>query len=351
MKKAKNQWDELSKSVICFQKLNQKHEKETYYMKKMYKSIRERCLVMVYMDRKIRKLISEEEMSGFIIYLDERLKQIILGFTPRNNTSFEIFFMKVVSFRALNYLAKIIRKEKMDFALSKFVYQEDQTQKVDDKYFLFTDSQQDPKNEQIIRNLRYICAKRTSFQKRIFIYMISFVLYLKTDTIERICKNFNIKIEETIAIANKVIKDTIEKENTRKDKFLEIRNKNWSKLLYTQLELEQVCEENKLVKLQKKEQSYIDKNTHVNQKLDMLRKRINYSLMAKVLKIPSGTISSTVYMVKNILKAIEAEELEKVLYEQKVSTCIQIPKEVEEIPLFSPFEAFDIAGIRELEEE
>ncbi len=350
MNKTKNHWDQLSKSVISFQKLNEKHGRETEYMKKLYRSIREQCLVKVYMDTRIRKLISEEEMSGFIIYLEERLRPIILGFIPKN-TSFEIFFMKVASYRALNYLSKKARKEKMDFALSKFVFLEDQAKEFDDDCFPFTDKQQSPKNARAVNILRHICTKRTSFQKRIFIYMISFVLYLKAETVEKICEDFNMNIEETFAISNKILQEITDKSSKKKVKFLEMRNKNWSYLLYTQLELEQVCEENRFALLQEKEQRYIDKNTLVNQKLDMLRKRTNYSLLSKVLKLPSGTISSTIYLVKNVLKAIETEEFENVLYERKLASFIQAPKEVEELPPFSPFEAFGINGIWELQEE
>ncbi len=339
MNKRKNQMDQLSKSILSFQKLTKKYQQETQYMRKLYESIKGQCLVFIYMAPKIRKLISEEELSGFIIYLEERFKPIVLSFN-HNKSSFENFLLKVASFRALNYLSKKIREERLDFALSKFSYLEEQARVSEKESYLFLNEQQCPEKEREINILRYICTKRPSFQKRIFIYMLSIVPYLDAEFVEKICESFNIDLEETLAIVDVVVRKSTQIPINSREKYLTIRNRNWSRLLYTQLELEQVCENNKFEALQKREQLYLCKNENVNLKLDTLKKKVNYSLLSEVLNIPIGTISSTIYLVKNVLKAIGTDKFEKIADEGSLVSLIQNATIVEELPIFSPFKEF-----------
>lgn len=350
MSKRGNQLDQLSRSIMNFQRLSEKHELETWYMKKLYESIKSQCLVIVYMAPKIRKLITEEELSGFILYLEERLKPILLSFNPQK-MCFEPYLIRVASFRALNYLSKKIKTEKMDFALAKHTYLEDQAKAKDNDWTTVIDKQNSPESERIVKVLRYICQKRPSFQKRLFIYALSIMPFLESKTIERICKNFNINIRQTLILSNRIVDQTNMDTVTRREKYLEMRNRNWSHLLYTQLELEQVCESTKLKLLQKKEQYYIDKNNDVNLRIEMLRKKLNYQIIGKVLNVPTGTISSTIYLVKNVLKAIGTEELSVVSDRRGLVALIENADVVDSLPRFSPFKVFGVEEVEEFEEQ
>ena len=348
MSGGKQNLDPLSKTIRNFQKLNEVHEKETTYMKKLYKSIKGQCLEIVYLSPKIKDLVTEEELSGFILYLEERLKPLILNFDPKR-TSFEYYLIKMVSFRALNYLAKKIKEERLDFALSRHVYIEEQARIAEKEWTLFMDEQKCPNKERITNILRYICHKRPSFQKRIFIYLLSILPYIAFETIEKICDAFNIDIEQTLVISNMIF-EKMSQCSTSRDRYLDMRNRNWSQLLLTQFELEQVCESFERGKLQKKEHFYSCRNEQVNIKLDTLRKKLNYQHISKTLKIPPGTISSTVYLVKNVLIAIETGAVGKV-DKRGLVALIQEANEVSSLPDFRPFDVFDIDEFDRLQEE
>lgn len=354
MNDEKNQYELLSESIRNFQKLNEAHEKETKYMKQLYESIKDQCLVLVYMSPRIKNLITEEEMSGFIIYLEERLKPILLAFNPEKSC-FETYITKVVSFRALNYLSKKIRAEKMDFALAKYTYQEEQIKALESQWLMANERYKEGSNyNNTVKILRYLCHIKPSFQKRLFIFLISIFPYLMTTTKEKICKDFNFDLEQTFQIYNRVIEKASQKAaGKREQKYLEKRNRSWSRFLYAQEELELIGETSGEYKgknkLEKQIEFYKRINGAANSTLNSLRKSLNYVILAKELNMPTGTLSSITYSVRNLLEAIRTKESNDI--SGGLLETINRAEEVEELKRFEPFLEFGIKGEDELQEE
>ena len=339
----KNPLDALSKSVINLQRLIEKHGDERK-IKRLLETIKMQCLVEVYTSPIIAKLVSEEEMSGFILYLNERLQPILLSY-KEEKCSFKNYLIQMASFRALNYLSKRAKLLKMDFALAQYSFVEEQARNYNSKSSNPAEEvQKRYENEEVINILRYMCIKRPSLQRKIFIYLVGIFPYLSSDVIDNMCKSFNIDIDQTLKIFERIFEKSIKPNSTPiRKKILDRRNKSWSFLLYT----ENIIEHSSFIgmesdKLEQQANKYRRKNEIANSKLDDLKKNMSYSIIAKELKIPAGTISSTVYFIRNILEGIGLEKRDGVM------SLIRQPVKNVVLPRFEPFVEF---GLTELKEE
>ena len=335
MRKAQKELDPLTKSVVRLQKLLAKDGDERK-IKKLYETLRMQSLVEVYTSPVIEKLVSEEEMSGFILYLDERLKQVITAYDAKR-CPYKNYLIQVASFRALNYISKKTKLAKMDFALSQYSYAEEQELNYSTPWQDFPDELQNKyRNEDTINILRYMCSKRPQLQRKIFIYLLGAFPHLSSDVIDNICKNFNIDIDQTLKIYERIFERSIRPNTTpSKQRYLNQRNKNWSFQLCAEAELRYAQATGSEEEQQELEQQIIrfrERNKSANSKLVKVKKKMNYTLISQELNIPKGTVSSTIYFIKSVLKAIGMGELE---VEEDTGKEVVLPR-------FKPFLEFDL---------
>lgn len=334
--------DPFTKSVTSYQKLKAQKAQEgnTSKLKKLYEKIRTQSLIEVYISPVINKLITEEEMSGFILYLDERLETIVLAFRD-GKTKFLNYLLQIAGFRALNYLEKKERMAKMDFALSKYIYAQEQERQYNAQWKGIFEEKQKYEKQETIDFLKKLCTIRPSFQRKLFIYLLSIFPYLTAETIDSLCQDFNFSLAQTRTIFNRLF-DRITKKNssTLRKKYLEQRNVNWAHFLYMQ----DIIEEEKNLGVNEKQQQmraqaerFMKRNESANYRLDILKKNMNYADIARELKIPAGTISSTIYFVKNIFEAIGMEG--KRDYVEIVRQVGEVQAGVK-LPYFEPFKEF-----------
>ncbi len=352
MGKTQNQLDSLSKSVINYQKLQAKGGEERK-QKRLYEAIRTQSLVAIYTSAIIARVITEEEMSGFILYLDERLPTIVLSYDCKKSGYMD-YLLQMAAYRALNYIAKKIKMAKMDFALAQYVYVEQQEQSYIGWQSLIEDDQTMYTDAETINILRYLCKKRPSFQKKIFIYLLGVLPYLSSDVVSNICNSFNIDLEQTMCIFQRIYDKSNKPETvSRWQQFEQRRNKNWSYFLYTQGELEYVSELGATKEVQKLEEQfarYKVRNESANSKLEAIRRKTSYTLIAKELHIPRGTVSSTAYFIRNVLEAIGLEKTKQEELAKKNGLISIIRQsyqaEVVELPRFEPMLEFNLESSR-----
>lgn len=167
MKRNCSRKERLADLVQRFLALNGKNPTETRHMRRLYRSIRDLCLVRVYTQPSIRKLISEDEMSGFILEMDAALKPILLKYDSRK-LDFDIYLRKAAEFKAFNYLTAKAKRDRLEaVALKNHMTEtyEDRWEPdwenllQDDKLFGIGD-------QRAIHALRYMCSERPNFQKK-----------------------------------------------------------------------------------------------------------------------------------------------------------------------------------------
>lgn len=353
MKRNCSRKERLADLVQRFLTLNGKNPTETRHMRRLYRSIRDLCLVRVYTQPSIRKLISEDEMSGFILEMDAALKPILLKYDSRK-LDFDIYLRKAAEFKAFNYLTAKAKRDRLEaVALKNHMTEtyEDRWEPdwenllQDDKLFGIGD-------QRAIHALRYMCSERPNFQKRLFIFVCTVLASIPSIMLEKLCSSFGFDFTQTLII-NELIHEELENSGKIQDRNLYVskRNRNWAWLMYYQNQtVAEGCnapDEYEKQLIREKMELYKERRDMANSRLGKKRIKVGYQVISRILGIPEGTISSSVFTVKNLIEAILLDEKEEDLGPKATGglfSMIERSKrhEITGLAEFRPFEVFDI---------
>lgn len=345
--------ERLADLVQRFLALNGKNPTETRHMRRLYRSIRDLCLVRVYTQPSIRKLISEDEMSGFILEMDAALKPILLKYDSRK-LDFDIYLRKAAEFKAFNYLTAKAKRDRLEaVALKNHMTEtyEDRWEPdwenllQDDKLFGIGD-------QRAIHALRYMCSERPNFQKRLFIFVCTVLASIPSIMLEKLCSSFGFDFTQTLII-NEFIHEELENSGKIQDRNLYVskRNRNWAWLMYYQNQtVAEGCnapDEYEKQLIREKIELYKERRDMANSRLGKKRIKVGYQVISRILGIPEGTISSSVFTEKNLIEAILLDEKEEDLGPKATGglfSMIERSKrhEITGLAEFRPFEVFDI---------
>ncbi len=346
----------LANLVQRFVALKGKNPTETRHMRRLYRSIRDLCLVRVYTQPSIRKLIPEDELSGFMLEMDSALKAILLKYDS-HKLDFDAYLGKTAEFKAFNYLTAKVKKDQLEAVALRNHMNETYEDKweldwenllKDDKLFGIGD-------QRAIHALRYMCSKRPTFQKRLFIFVCTLLVSIPSSMLEKLCTCFGFDFTQTL-IVNECIHEELEGTGKmqERDIYVTKRNRNWSWFMYYQNQFSaEGCnapDEYEKQLIQEKIELYKRRMDMANKRLVKKQPKASYPVISRVLGIPEGTISSSVFTVRNLLEAILMEE-EGIPLEAKTSggllSMIEKSKETKTIRVarFKPFEAFNIKTI------
>lgn len=344
--------------VQRFVALNGKNPTETRHMRRLYRYIRNLCLVRVYNQHSIRKLIPEDEMSGFIIEMDSMLKAILFKYDPQK-LDFDVYLRKTAEFKAFNYLTAKAKRDRLEAVAFKTHMNETYEDKweTDWENMLQDDELFGIGNQKAIHTLRYMCSERPNFQKRLFIFVCTTLVSIPTTMLEKLCSSFGFDFTQTL-IVNECIHEELEDSGKVQDRDLYVckRNRNWSWLMYYQnqfaAEGNNAPDEYEKQLIKEKIDLYKGRMDMANNRLIGKRPKAGYQVISRVLGIPEGTVSSSVFTVRNILEAILLDENEfnenETAFGPKAPngllSMIEESKEHEivNLALFKPFETFNI---------
>jgi len=359
----KEQLPEMVQKLI---KLYKKNKQESRHMLELYEEIRNICLVELYNYYPIRKILGEE-MSGFLLYFESHLKSLLTGYDTKK-APFEVYLKRFAEFKAHNYLYSIRKKNRRDSAILKTHCEDFFKENWDgDLVETYSNSEEmfEGGNLRAIQTLRYICSKRISFQKRIFIFMCTLLPFMSINMIEHLCREFNFDVYQTLTV-NELIYDQIQNSTKRdmKDIYTQKRNDYWSKIVFLQSEfasegVSAPCEEEK-EKLRNSFEMYKYRKNIANNRIKEEKNKVDYNILSRILDIPVGTISSTTYTVKNIMEAILKDEkgeefptiaehgLLSIIFEAQIVSKTKTQKKVKikhvgQLPVFKPLEVFGIS--------
>ncbi len=348
----------LADLVQKFVALNGKNPTETRHMRRLYRSIRNLCLVRVYTQPSIRKLIPEDEMSGFILELDSNLKAILFKYDPLK-LDFDVYLKKAAEFKALNYLTAKMKRDRLETVALRTHMNETYEDKweIDWENLLQDDELFGIGNQKAIHTLRYMCSERPNFQKRLFIFVCTVLLSIPSTMLEKLCSSFGFDFTQTLVV-NECIHEELEDTGKihDRDMYVSKRNRNWSWLMYYQnqfvAEGNNAPDEYEKQLIKEKIDLYKERMSTANNRLAGKRSKVGYPVISKILGIPEGTISSSVFTVKNLLKAIlmdenEFNENETALGPKAPNGLLSMIEESKEheiisLALFKPFETFNI---------
>lgn len=343
----------LADLVQRFMALNGKNPTETQHMGRLYRSIRDLCLVMVYNQHSIRKLIPEDEMSGFIIEMDSTLKTILSKYDPQK-LDFDMYLKRAAEFKAFNYLTAKTKRDRLEAGALRNHMNEAYEDKWETNWeeLLHDDRLLGIGNQKAIHALRYMCSERPSFQKRLFIFVCTTLVSIPSYMVEKLCSSFGFDFIQTL-IVNECIHEELENTGKTQDRELYVykRNRNWSWLMYYQNQFAaeglNAPDEYERQLIEEKIELYKKRMDMANNKLAGKRKKAGYQVISKVLGIPEGTVSSSVFTVRNILETLLLDDNEVDMGPKATNGLLSMIErskghEIMNLEVFKPFEVFNI---------
>lgn len=357
-------WERLPNMVKRFITLSKENAANSCCLEELYKDIRDLCLIKVYTQPSVRKILDEEELSGFLLYFESKFRRLLENF-DETKCPFLIYLKYTIDFCAYNYLSQktkkahkstaVVNEIGKDICIDNLEVNWDKIDNnIDESNNLFSNS-----DEHAIETLKFLCTRRKSFQKRIFIFMCTLLPFLDTLMIEHFCQEFNFNVVQTFAI-NEYLFDKISDENkpNKRMVYAQKRNTNWARMVSLQEELVaegkySLDEETKEL-LKNKIEIHKSRKNLAKIQIDKAKKKVPYPIISNLLSIPEGTVASTVYTVSNIMNAIllvkqgqdiKMPKTENGLYSMVVETLKNIDEnklKSKRVPPFHPFTEFNI---------
>ena len=198
-----------AQEVLCqyvdkYRKLSDRYGESSKRVTETFCKLRELLLVELYFMKPVRLLVHEEELSGFVIYIEEKLRSIVDAYQPAES-SFIPYFRHVMEYRALSYLEEKRRRKHLALAYERYyLHQAEEAAECspEDAYLAGIERlEYERKRRKVMERLRYVCACKPSRRRNLFILLCSLMPHLSTDAIDDFCRELNCNRDQTFAIA------------------------------------------------------------------------------------------------------------------------------------------------------
>ena len=158
-------------------RLSEEFGPDAQCVREQYSKLRDLLIVEIYFMSSVRSILSAEEMSGFVLYVEGSLRTMIDSFDPKRESVMP-FLKHNMENRALSYLAYERRT------------------KCFSSHFIST----------LIRDatsrLQYICWTNPTRQRHLFIFLCTLLPYVTSEIVDNFCRVLNIDRAQTTAIAD-----------------------------------------------------------------------------------------------------------------------------------------------------
>ena len=322
------------KNYLSMKKLYGKDNPEVV---KLYGKLKDMIIVEIYFMQDLRMTLDVEEMSGFVLFINDDLDSIISSYRS-NRGRFFPYLKESLENLAMAYLKR--KNKALTMYISYTEFYTDYPVNVaennpEEMYFLKESSREERKNKALMFNaLRYMCSRVKSRRKKLFTFFCTIISFLSRDVIDRFCESINCDREQTLIIAQHLSRIQEKENNNRYSKsyLSKMVDFHWAKIL----------EYEGHAKIALYPEIY-------RKKADLNRKRLkeslrsffnakmntSYAAVASILNLDPGTVASHVMYAKQIL--------ERVISDAKVIEETKHPRfKDNKLTRFEPFRVFGI---------
>ena len=313
-----------------------------------FRKLRDLLIVEIYFMNSVRSILSDDEMSGFVLYVEGGLRTMIDSFDPKREFIMP-FLRHNMENRALSYLESERRRKCFNspFA-SRFLAIEPEYPGPEDILPGFNDAINSEMQEKAINRLRYICFENPNKQRHLFIFLCTILTHATPEMIDNFCGVLNIDKQQTFTIADYLydISEGLEGKRSPREYLKDRRNF----YLMRRIELESHLRYSLYPERIKNKLKYQDEHlATINEEFSHRKMNIQYQLLAEILGIESSYIATAVYRSKKVLKLVSTEEKEHDNMSGHRRNVLQIPDQVLRHAMpnrFEPFEQFNITLIQ-----
>ena len=315
-------------------------------IEKEFNRLRDLVIVEVYFMKAIRSIITTDEMSGFVLFVEKDLRTMMETFDP-GRAHIIPFLRHNMELRALSYLALIRRSRCLNSGISlRRITSGDKADQSGPEDILFMEEQACNEPGTAAVKLRTICAARPSRRRNLFIFLCTLLPSLTTDTVDNFCRILNIDRAQTAVIAD-YLSDVSETDGeSRKSRaYLRLR-RNFYNMRRIELEshIRTALDTDTLEKELEYQESQLNR---VHNRITHMRMNVRYSVLSELLGIVPHAIATAVYYSKNIFELVSMEDVSSYAGPLRKSLQLAQRESGSEPPLFEPFSEFGITMLPE----
>ncbi len=314
-------------------------------VREQYLKLKDLMLVEIYFMKNVRMIVTDDEMSGFILYVDKYLRTIADAYKPYHGTFYN-YLKRIMELRALTYISDVQRKKRVtgSYARHYLPYVESVAERGVDEAITLREERNDDEmiRRRAMSRLRYFCAKRPKRRRSLFVFLCTQLPNLSVATIDVFCEALNCDRDQTFAIADFLYENATYSDKKGSRIFLEQRRDHyWTKMLESEARAR-----------------YLTSNEECNRKLSYHREmfrteaeglknashHVPYSLIGELLNIDRIRVSSEVYWAKEILEMALSDVIQPC--DGPMGILANLPEEVMQNFKISRFEPFKVFKIR-----
>ena len=299
-----------AQEVLCqyvdkYIKLSSRYGESSKSVTDIYCKLKDLLLVELYFMKTVRIIVHEEELSGFVIYIESSLRNIIDAYRP-DQSDFMPYFTQVMEYRALSYVKQRRKRGLTALAYEHYYlrYAEEVAESSpEDAYMDNLDRlDEERRRKKLMDRLRYVCACSPCRRKNLFILLCSLMPYLSSDAIDDFCIELNCNREQTFAIAEYLRSALDSKDRSRGSRFY-TRNRLdylWSR----KMEMEYVFDhsDRRSRRLSDKIQRITDLIS--NFETDRGKMNVEYPVIGKLLNLEPCRIAYAIYSSRKLLDIV-----------------------------------------------
>lgn len=334
----------LSGYVDRYLKLSSRYGPDSDIVTDVYRKLRDLMIVEIYFMKSVRIIVHEEELSGFILYVERSLRDIVDAFKT-DIGQFPVYFRHVMEFRAFSYLRDKRRRTSTEKAYERtFLFQEEVAERSPEDCFFENQEKLEfeKQHRKIAERLRFVCNCHPSRRRNLFIFLCTLLPYLSSDAIDDFCSILNCDRRQTFAIADYLCAVQNESDTGRTSRSYFKARKDFFRMRLMELE----C-------------SYENAGRHdsglsdeigrcrlmlSNRDSETRKMNVEYPILGEVLNLEPAKIASAVYYSRRILSMVLGNDSQDgYLGKQLKGRSYRKPGRMEKL---EPFKAFGIKIIK-----
>lgn len=302
----------LSQYVDNYRKLSSRYGQSSRRVTDAFCKLRELLLVEIYFMKSVRVLVHEEELSGFVIYIEKKLRNIVDSYQP-DKSDFMMYFSHVMEYRAISYLEDNRRRMIVEYAYENYyMNRADEVAECspEDVYMGNIERFEVERSQRkLMDRLRYVCAVKPSRRRNLFIMLCSLMPYLSSDAIDDFCRVLNCNRVQTFAIADYLCTVLAEKDPSRGSRFYS--KYRLDSLWVRKMEMEYVFDRS-----DRRNTDLSDNIRRVtalisNIETDRRKMNVEYPVLGSILHMEPCRIAYAVYSSRKLLGVVLGEEQQR----------------------------------------
>ena len=301
--------------------------------------LRDLIIVEIYFMKAIRYLLTDEEMSGFVIYINKDIKAMVHRYRETRGPFYH-YLKETMEKRAMSYLRDKMRianiqRTCIEIQSSYSMMVAESPEEILSKRETEAENRQQRKYN--MKMLGYFCQQNPSRVRKLFVFLCTMMPFLSADVIDRFCSTLNCDRNQTAIISECLdeIRKIYDKTRSSKAHKTKMINIHWAKIIENE-NLARLSLDPEKPKMMA--DFHRNKLNEVIKGFKKAKMNIPYRVVGKLVNLDSTTVGLYVLHSKHILN--------RVLKEQPSRSMLKSFKNDDnKLPRFEPFKEFGIESL------